>query len=95
MALDKQQVKSIAYLARLGVDDANLEEYADELSQVLELVEQLNAADTDNIAPMAHPTHATTRLRADVVTETDQRDRLMQPAPLTENGLFLVPKVIE
>ena len=95
MALTTENVKSIAHLARLGVDEDRLSEYASEMSSVLDLVEQMNAVDTDGVEPMAHPGHATTRLRDDVVSESNQRESLQKPAPAVENGLFLVPKVIE
>ncbi|MET0001706.1 MAG: Asp-tRNA(Asn)/Glu-tRNA(Gln) amidotransferase subunit GatC, partial [Candidatus Thiodiazotropha lotti] len=69
--------------------------YAAELSNILALVEQLEAADTDNIEPMAHPLHMAQRLREDQVTEPDRRNQNQAVAPLVENGLYLVPKVIE
>lgn len=95
MPLTPDQVKKIAHLARLGVDEDKLGEYAGEMSKVLGLVEQMNAVDTDDVEPMAHPGNATNRLREDKVTETDQRATLQQPAPAVDKGLFLVPKVIE
>ena len=95
MALSSKDVKDIAYLARLGVDDDKLENYASEISNILDLVEQMSAVDTEGVEPMAHPLHATQRLRPDSVSEVDQREKLQQGAPAVENGLFLVPKVIE
>lgn len=95
MSLDKKQVQRIAHLARLEINDTEAEHYARELSRILDLVEQMNAVDTVGVAPMAHPTDAGLRLRADAVTETDQRDKFLQIAPAAEAGLYLVPKVIE
>lgn len=95
MALGRDQIINIAKLARLKIDEEKTEEYAQNLSNILNLVEQMNAADTDDIRPMAHPMDATQRLRKDEVTETDQREHFQENAPATEEGLFLVPKVIE
>lgn len=95
MALTPDQVKSIAHLARLGVDKDKLGEYADEMTKMLGLVEQMNAVDTSGVEPMAHPGNATNRLREDTVTEPNQREVLQKPAPAVKDGLFLVPKVIE
>jgi aspartyl-tRNA(Asn)/glutamyl-tRNA(Gln) amidotransferase subunit C len=95
MALDKTDVAKIAHLARLAVDDNALGGYAGELSRILDLVEQMNAVDTRGVEPMAHPLHMAQRLRPDAVTEHDQHERFQAIAPLTEDGLYLVPKVIE
>ncbi|MBV2121229.1 MAG: Asp-tRNA(Asn)/Glu-tRNA(Gln) amidotransferase subunit GatC [Candidatus Thiodiazotropha sp. (ex Ctena orbiculata)] len=95
MSLDRSDVEKIAHLARLALDENQVEGYAAELSNILALVEQLEAADTDNIEPMAHPLHMAQRLRQDQVTEPDRRDQNQAIAPLVENGLYLVPKVIE
>jgi len=95
MALDKTDVAKIAHLARLAVDDHALDGYASELSSILDLVEQMNAVDTTGVQPMAHPLHMAQRLRQDAVTEHDQRARFQASAPLTEDGLYLVPKVID
>lgn len=95
MSLDRADVEKIATLARLGVNDAEAEDYARELTNILDLVEQMSAADTEGVTPMSHPLHMAQRLRADEVTETDQREKFQSIAPLTEDGLYLVPKVIE
>jgi len=95
VALTTDDVKNIAHLARIGLDDAALEPLAADLSTVLGLVEQMNAVNTDGVEPMAHPGNAHLRLRDDVVTEVDQRAELQAPAPATEAGYFLVPRVIE
>lgn len=95
MALDHSDVKNIANLAKLALSDENIDKYSKELSSILDLVEQMNAVNTDNIQPLAHPTDAVQRLRADVVTETNHREKYMANAPAQEEGLFLVPKVVE
>jgi aspartyl-tRNA(Asn)/glutamyl-tRNA(Gln) amidotransferase subunit C len=95
MSLDKEAVGKIAHLARLGVDAAEYETYARNLSDILSFVEQLDAVDTSGVEPMAHPMDASQRLRPDQVSEFDQRDRFQRIAPRVEAGLYLVPKVIE
>jgi aspartyl-tRNA(Asn)/glutamyl-tRNA(Gln) amidotransferase subunit C len=95
MSLDRADVEKIAHLARLAVEDEEVDRYAQELSSILDLVEQMNAADTEGVAPMAHPLHMSQRLREDVVTEQDRRAKYQAIAPLTQDGLYLVPKVID
>ncbi|MCT7360282.1 MAG: Asp-tRNA(Asn)/Glu-tRNA(Gln) amidotransferase GatCAB subunit C [Thalassobium sp.] len=95
MALDQQQVRDIADLSRLQIDEAQIAEYQKNLSNILDLVDQLSAVDTSAVEPMAHPLDAVQRLRADVVTEENNRDHFQQIAPQTENGYYLVPRVVE
>ncbi|MES9941260.1 MAG: Asp-tRNA(Asn)/Glu-tRNA(Gln) amidotransferase subunit GatC [Candidatus Thiodiazotropha sp. 6PLUC2] len=95
MSLDRSDVEKIAHLARMALDEKQVEGYATELSKILELVEQLEAAETDDIEPMSHPLHMAQRLRQDEVTEADRREENQAVAPQVENGLYLVPKVIE
>ena len=95
MALDASDVEKIAHLARLGINADDIPEYARNLTDILAFVEELNSVDTTGVEPLAHPLDATQRLRADVVTESDQRDHFQQVAPETEAGLYLVPQVIE
>ena len=95
MALDKSDVETIAHLARLQIDETKIPDYVSTLSSILDLVTRLQAVETDNVEPMAHPLDATQRLREDKVTETDRRDEYQTIAPDTEAGLYLVPKVIE
>lgn len=95
MELDSEKVKKIANLARLQIDVSDIPGYAKNLSNILDLVEQMDSVPTDNVEPMAHPLDAVQRLRDDVVTEQDQRDHFQQYAPKVEDGLYLVPKVIE
>ena len=95
MALDRTDVEKIAFLARLATEENELPGYADDLSNILKLVEQMDAVDTSNVEPMAHPLDMAQRLRDDEVTEQNQRDHFQGIAPQTESGLYLVPKVIE
>lgn len=95
MALDNNEVAKIAHLARIKIDESKAPEYANSLSSILDLVEQLQSAETNNTEPMAHPLDATQRLRSDEVTESNNRDDYQAIAPATEDGLYLVPKVIE
>ncbi len=95
MALERSDVEKIAHLARLGLDEADLPRTTETLNNILSLIDQMQAVDTDGIAPLAHPLEATQRLRADVVTESDQRDAYQRVAPAVDSGLYLVPKVIE
>ena len=95
MSLSREQVLSIAHLARLAVDDAEIDGYATELSSILDVVDQLSAVDVEGVEPLAHPTDMTQRLRADEVTEPDRREALLAAAPQSQDGLFLVPRVIE
>lgn len=94
MSLDKQEVEKIADLARIALDEADVPHYATNLSNILQLVDEMNQIDTAGIIPMAHPLDAVARLREDVVTEPNQRDYFQTIAPQTEAGLYLVPKVI-
>ncbi len=95
MPLSTDDVKKIAHLARLAINEQDIELYAKNLSDILNFVEQMNSVDTAGVTPMAHPQDATQRLREDVVTEPDQRERFQYNAPATESGLYLVPRVIE
>ena len=95
MSLTPDDVKKIAHLARLGINESDIDDYASNLSNILHLVEQMNSIDTSNVSPMAHPQDVCQRLRADEVMEDNQRERFQKIAPLTENGLYLVPQVIE
>jgi len=95
MTLKRSEVEKIAHLARLQVSDDELDAVAGDLSNILDLVAQMEGADTEGVTPMAHPLHMAQRLRPDEVTEGDQRDKFQAIAPATENGLYLVPKVID
>ena len=95
MSLDKDQVQQIAVLARLKLTDDEFAETVDKLSRIVDFVDQLSHADTENVVPMAHPLNEAQRLREDAVTEPNDRDHVQQNAAAVEGGLYLVPKVIE
>lgn len=95
MTISREDIEKVAVLARIRVDDEQVSALEKDLGNILDLVDQLSAADTDNIEPLAHPLDAVQRLRADEVTETDQRASFQSIAPATEKGLYLVPRVIE
>ena len=96
MSLTGKEVESIAHLARLAIDPAELPAYADSLSKILNFVEQLNSVAAEDVEPMAHPLAGQIqRLRPDEVTETDLREKFQRNAARVEAGLYLVPQVIE
>lgn len=95
MSLDKDQVQQIAQLARLEIKPEEHTELVDKLSKIVDFVDHLSEADTDGVIPLAHPLNVAQRLRPDVVTEPNERDRYQQNAPSVTDGLYLVPKVIE
>lgn len=95
MSLTTDEVKKIAHLARLGIVTEDCAAYAGSLSSILELVAMMDTLPTESITPMAHPLNQVQRLRADVVTETNQRNHFQEIAPQVEDGLYLVPKVID
>ena len=95
MSLDSEDVKRIAHLARLAIDEQDISIYAHNLSNILGLVEQMSAVNTDEVSPMAHPLDEVQRLRDDVVTEENRREQFQQVAPQVEDGHYLVPRVIE
>lgn len=95
MAIAEDEVRKVANLARLAILDENVPAYAEKLSGILAMVDQLNSVDTQGVEPMANPLDAMQRLREDVVSESDQRDKYQGVAPEVEKGLYLVPKVIE
>ena len=95
MALGPSDIEKIAHLARLAIDPADIDAYARDLSEILDFVDQLEAVDTHEVTPMAHPLDMSQRLREDEVTEPDRREHFQAIAPAVENGLYLVPRVIE
>ena len=95
MSIGPEDIKKIAHLARLQVTENEADKLCHDISNILSLVDQLQSANTDNIEPMANPLDATQVLRPDVVTEQNKREALQKVAPMVEDGLFLVPKVIE
>jgi aspartyl-tRNA(Asn)/glutamyl-tRNA(Gln) amidotransferase subunit C len=95
MSLTTEQVRQVAHLARLELSPAQVEPYARQLSSILEMVGQLSQAATQGVEPMAHPLAMVQRLRPDGVTEPDRRETFQAHAPAVEEGLYLVPRVIE
>jgi aspartyl-tRNA(Asn)/glutamyl-tRNA(Gln) amidotransferase subunit C len=95
MSLTTDDVKRIAHLARIEVTEADAQATLEKLGGILGLIEQMQAVDTTGIEPMSHSQDVTQRLRDDVVTEINQRELFQSIAPAVENGLYLVPKVIE
>lgn len=95
MALERSDVEKIAHLARLGLNDADIPQTTATLNNILGLIDAMQAVDTEGVEPLAHPLEATQRLRADQVTEQNQRDAYQAVAPAVQDGLYLVPKVIE
>ena len=95
MALERSDVEKIAHLARLGLSEGEIPQTTATLNNILGLIDAMQAVDTAGIEPLAHPLEATQRLRADAVTEQNQRDIYQAVAPAVESGLYLVPKVIE
>ena len=95
MSLDLAQIEHIALLARIALDPAEAQAVRDGLNRVLGLIEEMRAVDTSGIEPMSHALDLEQPLREDRVTETDQHALFQSVAPSVENGLYLVPKVIE
>lgn len=95
MSLEQNDIAKLARLARIHIDDSSVEELRQRIGDILTMVDTMQAVDTSNITPMANPHDAVQRLRPDVVTEADQRERFQAIAPQTEDGLYLVPKVID
>lgn len=95
MTLKAEDLHKAAHLARLNIEPEATASYLQALGNILALVDEMQGINTDGVLPMAHPMDATQRLRIDEVTETNQRDTLQKIAPATENGLYLVPRVIE
>ena len=95
MSVTKDDIAKVAQLARIKLSDEQTPKVTDSINEILSLVDKMQQVDTANVEPLANPHDATQRLRDDVVTATNQRDKLMQNAPEAEAGLFLVPKVIE
>ncbi len=95
MALTLDDVKRVAHLARIAVDEAEAQAVLDQLNGVFLLIAEMRAVDTRGVEPMSHARDVTQRLRADAVTEPDQHDLFQAVAPHVEDALYLVPKVIE
>ncbi len=95
MSLDNNNIKNIAWLARLAIEENEIPKYQEDLSRILGLVETMDSVDTSELKPLAHPLEINARLRADEITESNNRDEFQSIAPEVEDGHYLVPKVIE
>lgn len=95
MSLTTQDVQKVARLARLAMNEAEIEAARAQLSGIFDLIAEMQAVDTTGITPMSHAQDVAQRLRADEVTATNQREAFQAIAPQVEGGLYLVPKVIE
>jgi aspartyl-tRNA(Asn)/glutamyl-tRNA(Gln) amidotransferase subunit C len=96
MSLTRQDVEKIARLARLSITEAEMPVYVTSLSSIVDFVAELSRAETDRVEPMAHPLEGQhQRVRADVVTETDQHEKYQANAARVQAGLYVVPRVIE
>ena len=93
--LSEDDVRRIARLARIELAAGEVEGLRDELNGILGLIDQMRAVDTSGVEPMSHPQPLSQRLREDRIGETDQRERFQAVAPQVEDGLYLVPRVIE
>lgn len=95
MSVSNNDVKKVAHLALIAIDDADIEQLTKDFNNILKLADELNQVNTDGLAPLSHPLDMTQRLREDKVSESDIRDEVLPLAPQSEAGLYLVPKVIE
>jgi aspartyl-tRNA(Asn)/glutamyl-tRNA(Gln) amidotransferase subunit C len=95
VSLDSNHIHKLCELARLAIAPEDVADVSAKLSDIVALVDQLQAVDAKNVTPMAHPLDRSQPLREDVITELDEHQRFQANAPLVEGGLYLVPKVIE
>ena len=95
MAIKQDDIEKIAELARIRISDDEIGQVTRRITEILHMVDRLQAVDTSEVEPMANPLDAVQRLRPDEVTQTDRRDAFQAIAPAVENGLYLVPRVIE
>ena len=93
--MDKKTTEKVAHLARIHLREDEVSLFADSMTRLIDLVDTMQAVDTGDLEPMAHPNDATQRLREDIISEENVRDIMQQNAKATEAGLYLVPKVIE
>jgi len=95
MSLTPQDIRRLGELARIRFDETEQAALLVKLNQLFDIIEQLRAVDTSGVVPMTHPQATALRQRDDVVTESDQREANQANAPAVENGLYLVPRVVE
>ena len=95
MKIDNEVILNIAELAQLEVKDEMISQYADKMTDMLNLIEEMQSVNTDNIEPVSNPLDAVQTMREDKVTEKDLRDEYQAIAPEVDSGLYLVPRVVE
>lgn len=95
MSVKKSEIAYIASLAKIKMEDAEMDNYTRQISEILEMIQQLEKVDTHDIEPMAHPLNMKQRLRLDLVTEENRRELYQKNAVVLEEGFYKVPKVIE
>ncbi len=95
MAIEHSEIEKIAVLSHIRITSEEIGQLAQRIAEILQMVDQLQAVDTHDVEPMANPLDAVQRLRPDEVTQSNRRDAFQAIAPAVENGLYLVPKVID
>jgi aspartyl-tRNA(Asn)/glutamyl-tRNA(Gln) amidotransferase subunit C len=95
MSLEQAEIEKIAELARIRIAPSEMNAVTESISSILAMVDQMQAVDTAAVEPMSNPLDASQRLRADRVSEADHREQFQQIAPKVEEGLYLVPRVID
>ena len=95
MSVKKSEIAYIASLSKLKIEDTEMDNYTRQISEILEMIQQLEKVDTHDIEPMAHPLNMKQRLRLDVVTEENRRELYQRNAVVFEEGFYKVPKVIK
>ena len=95
VSLDDEQLDKLSFLAQIAIAPPEHDAIREQLTSIIAMVDAITAADTRGVAPLAHPLDATLQLRADVVTERDDRELLQRNAPLAQDGFYLVPRVVD
>ena len=95
MALNKREIRDIAFLARLALKGSEINDVHEKLTKIINFIDQLQVVNTEGVDPMAHPLNQTQRLRNDQITDINQRDKIQNKAPEVSDGFYLVPKVIK
>jgi aspartyl-tRNA(Asn)/glutamyl-tRNA(Gln) amidotransferase subunit C len=95
VTISPDQIQKLAILAKLKIDESSMHEISSQLDNIMALIDQMEQADTTGIEPLSHPQDPELRLREDKVTQIDMRDEFMKLTPHNQDGLYLVPKVIE
>ena len=95
MTIKKSEIAYISSLSKLKMEDAEMDNYTRQISDILKMIQQLEKVDTDDIEPMAHPLNMKQRLRVDVITEENHRELYQKKAVEFEEGFYKVPKVID